>query len=174
MIETLENRIVFENRFITVWDNLVRFPDGHEGTYLRTRWKAPHGVVIVPLIGQDVLLLRNYRYQEDALTLELPQGFGTEGSTPLEDAARELLEETGLVADRLEHVLSLGRDYVTHLFVARLPESARPTHCGQEATEAIAGHEFWPVETITLERLAEAGICDAMTIAGLLAVRDLT
>lgn len=173
MIETLEHRVVFENDFITVWDNRVLFPDGNEGTYLRTRWKAPHGVVIVPLIGQRILLLRNYRYQEDTLALELPQGFGTDGSTPAEDAARELVEETGLVADSIEPILSLGRDYQTHLFLARIPATSLVRHGGQEVTEAIAGHEFWPVESITLSRLADAGICDPMTIAGLMAARDL-
>jgi len=172
-IVTIAEQVVYENAYARVWDDLVRFPDGHEGTYFRWTWKAPHGVAIIPLIGDSVLMLRSYRYQEQAFVLELPQGFGTEDSTPVEDAQRELLEETGLHATNLEHVVTLGSTWATHVFLARFAAGARPFFAGQEPTECIDGYCFWPVANISLARLAAADVTDATTLIGMLALKEV-
>ncbi|OYW21545.1 MULTISPECIES: NUDIX domain-containing protein [unclassified Sphingomonas] len=171
-IETIKERIVYENAYITIYDDLVRFPDGREGTYLKSRWKAPHGAGVVAIIAGEVLLVVNYRYQDGGQSIEIPQGFGLPGATPAEDARRELREETGLEAMTLEPLLTIGGGYKTHIFVARLPDDAMPTLAGQERTEAIVSFERMPIAGISLAALAEVGIHDANTIAALLAVRD--
>lgn len=173
MIETVENRVVYENDFITIFDDLVRFPDGHTGTYLRSRWKAPHGVAIVPIIGDKVLLLNNFRYTEQANSIEIPQGFGLFGATPEDDARRELFEETGLTAYKLEPLTVFGQDYKTHVFIARFPASVVPTAVSQEATESIASYEWMPIHSISLSAIQEAGIYEAGTVAALFAARDV-
>jgi len=50
----------------------------------------------------QVLLVRQYRPAVEARTLELPSGHVDKGETPEEAARRELLEETGYQADRVE------------------------------------------------------------------------
>ena len=173
MIVTVEQRIVYENTYITIYDDVVRFPDGHIGTYVRSRWKAPHGVAVVALIGDDVLLIRNFRYSEQGFSVELPQGFGTTGSTPEEDARRELREETGLEVERLEPLFTVGADYKTYVFLGRLAPEALPHHRTQEDTESIAEFVRIPVAALTLGAMQDAGIHDATTMAALLAVRAL-
>lgn len=172
-IETVEERIVYENAYITIRDDLVRFPDGHTGTYLKSRWKAPHGVAVVLIVGDDVLLVGNYRYQDDAVSVEIPQGFGLPGATPAEDARREVREETGLDIAELEPLFDAGGAYKTHVFVARLPAGAVPDRGGQERTESIVSFVRIPLQAISLDSLAAAGVHDPLTIAALLAVREL-
>ncbi|CCI52665.1 NUDIX hydrolase [Nostocoides jenkinsii] len=97
MIHTEFEHLVYENRFIEVWDDDVRFKDGTRGTYLRISTKPTndHGVVVIPRRGLDFCLVKTYRYPLGRVQLAFPRGFG-EGGAPEEDARRELKEETGL------------------------------------------------------------------------------
>ena len=59
---------------------------------------AGEGAVVLPLVGDAVLLLEMRRpSQNGELTLELPRGFGQMGEGAQSAAARELAEETGYV-----------------------------------------------------------------------------
>jgi ADP-ribose pyrophosphatase len=55
----------------------------------------PGSVVVVPLHGEDVLMVQQYRLALDEAILELPAGTRERGEDPLECAQRELREETG-------------------------------------------------------------------------------
>ena len=170
MIKTIKERVVFLNRFVTVYDNDVAFPDGSTGTYFRTRWNAPHGVAIVPVCDDKVILLENYRYAELGWSVEIPQGFGTQGSTPRDDALRELREETGFEATEIEPLLSIGRDYVTYAFIARIPD-VLPSRDRLEHSESVRRYLTIAIDEIAPDRLAAVGVHDAMTLACLLALR---
>lgn len=170
-IETVEERVVYRNSYATVWDDLVRFPDGRQGTYFRWRWNAPHGVGVVPVQGEDVILIKNYRYQNQDFSIEIPQGFGEEGAEPVEDAARELLEETGLMSNRLSLLLKLDEGIPTFVFVAEIDPDSLPTERGMENTESISAFIRCPIERISPDYLRELGISGAMTTAALLALR---
>lgn len=117
-----------------------------------------------------MLSLETYRYSELAWSIEIPQGFGTSGATPAADTARELREETGFVATALEPLLTIGQDYVTHAFVARL-DGDRPSRGGLEPTEAVRRYLWIARDEITPDRLTALGIREAMTLACLLALR---
>jgi len=168
-IVTVEEHLVYENAWVSVYDDAVRFPGGSSGTYYYSRWKAPYGVAIVPVLGERVLLLRNYRYSEKAWSIEIPQGFGSENSTPEEDAARELLEETGLTATSLTPLMRLGVTYATHVFIARIDPSASPNPSGAEATESIDDFLYMQTRDISPDALAAIGVFDGGSVAALLA-----
>lgn len=170
MIKTLQARVVFQNRFVTVYDNDVQFPDGSAGTYFRTRWNAPHGVAIVPVCDEKVILLENYRYAELGWSVEIPQGFGTKGSKPRDDALRELREETGFEATAIEPLLTVGHDYVTHAFIATIPD-VEPSRKQLEHSESVRRYLSIAIDEIAPTRLAALGVHDAMTLACLLALR---
>lgn len=170
MIRTLEQRLVYENDYVRVFDDRVAFPDGHEGTYFHTRWKSPYGVGVVPLVGNRVLLIRSYRYSEGAESLEIPMGFGVRERSPLEQAAAELREETGLRAGSMDELLCLGGRYRTHIFLARIGEGQCVDLSRQERTEAITGYEWLGVDELRPDRLAARGIYEPMTMAALLSV----
>lgn len=173
-IETLEERIVYQNDYATVWDDRVRFPDGHEGSYFRWSWNAPHGVGILPVFDGKVLLIRAFRYQERGFIVEMPQGFGEPGQTPEDDARRELHEETGLRAVSLEPLIKLGDNIVTHVFVAQVePGVERRTNLA-ESTESIIDFVECPIAEISPAYLSTIGITGASTMAALLALRLVT
>jgi ADP-ribose pyrophosphatase len=67
----------------------------------------PGAVVILPITDDDtVLMIRNYRYTVSEYLLELPAGTLEVGEDPMNCAGRELLEETGYQAGKLQHLHS--------------------------------------------------------------------
>ena len=66
---------------------------------------AGEWVNVVPITADDELVLvRQYRHGAGEITLEIPGGIIDPGETPAEAAARELLEETGYRAERVEAI----------------------------------------------------------------------
>ena len=173
MIRTVQSRRVYENDYVRVYDDEVEFPSGRRGTYYYQRWKSPHGVAILPVAGDRVLLVNNYRYADRCYSLEIPQGFGGAQETPLDSARRELTEETGLTTDCFRLLFHTGHDYRTHVFAADLESFDGLTPKRAEETEDIAGFRILSCGEISIGSLSAAGIFDAVTIAALLALRDL-
>ena len=95
-IERLETRVKFKNKFATLYNDKVKFPDNSEGSYIRFCWNAPYGVHVFAKDKNDnVLLIKNYRYENDSWHWEIPKGFGMSGLSSIQMAKKELLEETG-------------------------------------------------------------------------------
>jgi ADP-ribose pyrophosphatase len=115
-----------------------------------------------------VVLVRQYRYAVDAAVWELPAGRRDPGETPEEGARRELEEETGLRAARLEPLLVFWTtpgfcDEVMHLFRASALESgpARP-----EADERIETATFTLPEALAM--ISRGEIREGKTLVALL------
>lgn len=80
-------------------------------------------VCVLPVIGNDIILIRQYRYPVSDWCLEFPCGAVELAETPEEAAKRELLEETGC---RANQIVPLGYCYaragvsncVVHFFLA--------------------------------------------------------
>lgn len=118
----LESRRLYEGRIVNLRIDTVELPGGRKAT----REVVEHGdvVAIVPLLeGDDVLLVRQYRLPTEKVLLEVPAG-GVDGGESVEAASqRELGEECGRRAGRLER---LGGFYVSpgfcnefvHVFLA--------------------------------------------------------
>lgn len=65
--------------------------------------RHPGAAAVVPFLEEDrVLLIRQYRFATGGEILEIPAGKLDPGEQPEACAARELLEETGYRAGRLE------------------------------------------------------------------------
>ena len=104
--KTLRSELKYRNPWIAVREDAVRYPDGTEGIYGVVE-KGP-GVCVVPVDEDGVTLLRQYRHTIDAEAWELPAGSIHAGEGEAAAAARELAEEAGLRAGKLER---LGRFY---------------------------------------------------------------
>lgn len=128
----------------------------------------PGAVAILPLLGPDrVVMIHNFRFSVGHELLELPAGTLEPGEDPAVCAARELEEETGYVADRIE---PLCRFYTSPGFTDELMYcyvAAGLTHKGQkcEETEQIRVQPM-PL-TDALAACADGRILDGKTIAAL-------
>ncbi len=91
--------------------------------------RHPGASAVVPFVsdpnGDDpqLLLIRQYRYAAGDFIYEIPAGRLDPGESPLECATRELLEETGCTAERVEPLLPIMTtpgftDEKIHLFMA--------------------------------------------------------
>lgn len=161
----------------TVRIERVRTPEGEEVE--REIVGHDDAVAIVPVTERgEVLLLRQYRQALRAHLLEIPAGtLDIDGESPLEAARRELAEETGHTARRLEHLVTFDNsagwtDERTHVYLATgLGEGATPD--GFEAEHEEADMELVRRDLPTALADARAGrITDAKTLVGLLLAAD--
>jgi ADP-ribose pyrophosphatase len=105
------SRVVYENRWMRVHEDLTERPDGTPGMY---GWiEKPPAALIVPLDGSSVWLIEQWRHPLGARFWEFPQGAWEDdpGASPESLARGELIEETGLRASSMEH---LGRLYFAY------------------------------------------------------------
>ena len=165
--ERLSRRVVYENRWIRVEEDIVRVPNGHETVYGIVR--CADAVGVLPFVDDDhVVLVQQYRYVAGHPTWEMPTG-GRGPSESLDDAARrELAEEAGFAAGRLNlltryHTSKSVVDETAYLYVAHdlTPEPQRP-----DETELFR-RQIWRFDdVVTMVHRAE--ITDSMTVIAVL------
>jgi len=147
-METRNSAILFAGLVVKIEQMEVRIGDKGWHTYQIVR--HPGGAAVLPLHDDGtVTLIRQLRPAVDAFMIEAPAGRLDPGEEPAECARRELAEEAGLAAGRLESLGVLHPspgvfDEVVHLFLA--------TALG--STEAFP-EEYEDIATVRLP-LAEA------------------
>jgi 8-oxo-dGTP pyrophosphatase MutT (NUDIX family) len=101
-IRRVEERKIYANKFFTLYDDDVRFPDGSNGRYTRLAATEPgSGVVLAPIYDGKIGIVRVFRYALDALVWELPRGF-SHGESIENTALNELREELGVKEAKTE------------------------------------------------------------------------
>jgi 8-oxo-dGTP pyrophosphatase MutT (NUDIX family) len=97
----LDSRVVYENAWVTITEDAIEYPDGSTGIYGVVH--KPDYAVVIPLEDDRVHLVEQYRYPVGGRHWEFPQGSLNDrrSASPLEVAAAELAEETGLRASSL-------------------------------------------------------------------------
>ena len=94
------SRYLFESPWFRLRQDELTLPGGEDITY--TLVEHPGYAVVVPLLPDGrVVMERLYRHTLQETVLECPSG-GLDGDRPEDAARRELLEETGYTAGRLE------------------------------------------------------------------------
>ena len=167
-----EQRLV-EGHTVSFFKGTFEAPDGSR--FERELVRHPGAVSVVPVDGDEVVLVRQYRAAVDRLLLEIPAGKRDVADEPAEETAhRELVEEVGLRAGRLE---PLGEFFNSpgfcdeHSFVFLATDLSEATLDAQGVEE-----EHMTVERIALDDvpalIAAREITDAKTIIGLCLARE--
>lgn len=117
-----EIRDIFRGRVVHLTAEDVTLPNGHRVELEIVRHPGAAAVAALDAAGA-VTLLHQYRHAVGGFLWEVPAGKLDHGEAPVECAARELREEAGVRADRLEAVGAIVTcpgfcDEVIHLFVA--------------------------------------------------------
>ncbi|HEY3280132.1 MAG TPA: NUDIX hydrolase [Gemmatimonadales bacterium] len=174
----LAHRRIYTGRVVNLDVDTVRFPDGSTGELEMIR--HPGAAAVVPLAsdpkGADptVLLIRQYRYATGGSVLEVPAGRLSPGEDPETCARRELLEEVGVTAGRIERLTTIWTtpgftDERIHLFWAA---DLEPGTTAREPDEFI---EVVPTPlSETLSLLRSGDICDGKTVAAILYMAGFT
>ena len=164
----LTRETVYHGRLIDVESLRVRLPDGR--TAPREVVVHPGGAAIVAVDERElVALVRQHRVAVDQVLLELPAGkMDRPGEDPFACARRELSEETGLEAERVELLTPM---IPTPGFCTECTRIFLATGLRQRAAH-LDTDEFLRVERIPLreavERVMSGELCDAKTALGLL------
>ncbi|WP_436501942.1 NUDIX domain-containing protein [Actinokineospora sp. HUAS TT18] len=106
-METLGSDQVYVNPWMTVREDKIRRADGSAGIYGVI--DKPDYALVIPLDGDRLTLVEQFRYPLGARRWEFPQGTAPDRADvdPTVLAARELEEETGLVAAEIVRIGSL-------------------------------------------------------------------
>lgn len=97
--KTLTSECVYDAGFIRIMHDGIELPNGKKAT--RTYVRHSGGVCVCAVTPEgNVALVRQYRYAKAAEILELPAGKIDEGEAPEACGRRELLEETGMTAEK--------------------------------------------------------------------------
>lgn len=97
--QQLSDEIKYDNPWITVHHQEVLNPNGNPGIYGKIHFKNL-AIGILPIDAEgNIWLVGQHRYPFDEYTWEIPEGGGPLQDSPLASAQRELLEETGVVAN---------------------------------------------------------------------------
>lgn len=162
----LNSQKVFDGRVFNVTVDTVIEGDV---TYYREVVHHPGSAVIVPVHDDGtVVLVRQYRHPTVRYLLELPAGTLDHRERPEAGAARELEEELGLVAERLE---KLSEFFVSPgfleekmwLYLATGLSEGRPQPDEDEILEVVR----MPIGE-ALEMITSGEIQDSKTIIGLM------
>jgi ADP-ribose pyrophosphatase len=171
---TVGTRRIYSGKVINLDIDEVRFPNGKVGELEIIRHSGASAVI--PFLsdpgGDDpsILLIRQYRYAADGFIYEIPAGRLEPGEPPETCAARELREETGCTAAKIEHLYTFYTtpgftDEKIHLFVATDLAS------GESELESDEFVEVVPTQmSAALKLIKDGTINDAKTALSILYV----
>ena len=168
----LENETIFTGNIFTVSRMQVRLPNGN--TSVRDIVHHNGGACIVPVDGEgNLILVRQHRISVSRLLLEIPAGkLDSPTEDPFAAAKRELEEETGLRAEKLE-LLTVALPtpgYCTerlHIYLA----TGLSQHEAHPDPDEFLQVEKLPLET-AVSMIMAGEITDAKTIIGVLMARE--
>ena len=149
------SRRAYTGRVIDVDIDTVRFPNGSTGELEMVR--HPGASAVVPFLTDpyagdpQILLIKQYRYAAEDFIYEIPAGKLDGGEDPAECARRELREETGCTAEKIEHLCTF---YTTPGFTDEKIHAFMATGLTRGAV-AHEKDEFLSLETVTLSRALE-------------------
>jgi ADP-ribose pyrophosphatase len=163
----LAKETVFDGRLFKVVKEQVRLANGNE----RGREIVVHpGAVALVVVDNDdkLILVRQYRRAADRVLLEIPAGTREPGEDAETCARREVREETGYEAGKVER---LGGFFSAPGFCTEFLDCYLLTDLKESPGEADDDENI-EVERLTLEEAIRAmqneEICDAKSICGIL------
>lgn len=166
--QIIDSNDVYDNNWIKVTHFNVINPSGGNGIYGKVHFKNI-AIGIVPLDEQmNTYIVGQFRFPINVYSWEIPEGGGPLQDDPLDSAKRELLEETGLKAERWIKILDM-----------HLSNSVCDEACSIYVATGLSQHAAMPEETEQLVikkipfdevyQMVQSGkITDAVTVAAIL------
>ncbi|WP_144460304.1 NUDIX domain-containing protein [Siminovitchia fortis] len=163
--KTVSTETIFEGKIISVQVDEVELPNGKLSK--REIVRHPGAVALIALTDENkIVMVEQYRKPLERSLLEIPAGKLEPGEKPAATAERELEEETGYRAGKMEYISSFYTspgfaDEIIHLYLATGLEKVENPADGDE-------DEFVELFELTLEEALECmrneRIYDAKTL----------
>lgn len=162
---------VYDNKWIKLTEYDVINPSGGKGIYGKVHFKNRALGVVVLDDELNTYLVGQFRFTLNTYSWEIPEGGGPFNEDPLEAAKRELLEETGIRAERWEKILDVHlsnsvSDEYGQVYLARTLWFAEAM---PEETEQLEVRKL-PFEE-AYQMVLRGEITDSLAVAGILRVK---
>ncbi len=170
--ERLERTLVHKGAIIDYYQDTVKVPNGN---VVKWDFIGHKGAAAVVAVGNDgkLLMVRQYRNALDRETIEIPAG-GLESIEEPTDvaAARELEEETGYKAGKIELLITIRTTvaFCNEKIDVYVATDLKPSRQHLDEDEFI-NVEAYDIEELT-QMIYEGKIQDGKTIASLMAYKD--
>ncbi|MBN8877312.1 MAG: NUDIX hydrolase [Sphingobacteriales bacterium] len=169
--QVLAARQMYDNNWIQVTEYDVINPNGGKGIYGKVHFKNIAIGVVVLDEQMNTYLVGQFRFPLGEYSWEIPEGGGSLNIDPLDSAKRELLEETGLVANNWQLILKMHlsnsvSDEYALLYLARGLEqhAPMPEETEQLVVKKIPLEEAW-------QMVQQSRITDSMSVAAIQQVK---
>lgn len=122
--EILSISTIAKTRIFEVQSVDLRFSNGEQRTYERLTPQRRSSVMVLPIHNDQLIFVKEYAVGPERYELTFPKGIVDAGEQPIESANRELQEEIGFGAHKIEPLRSLysGPSHMyglMHVFVAQ-------------------------------------------------------
>lgn len=170
--EILKVETVASSRLFTIESVDLTFSNGVQRVYERMRPSNREAVMIVPVIGDDLLLIHEYAVGIDSYELGFPKGLIDPGETVFEAANRELMEEVGYGAHQLEFLtkLTMAPSYFSSRMNIVIAKGLYPQSLEGDEPEPLP-QTRWPISRM-LELLKESDFNEARNVSALFLAHD--
>jgi ADP-ribose pyrophosphatase len=160
--DTVKSDMKADFPLFKVFEDVVKLPNGSKLDYY---WvdKTPV-VVILPVILDKIVMVKQYRYPIKSYSLELPAGHIKPDETPEECAVRELKEETGFTSNKFEKLLEYNpsTEYSTQVYHIFFANDLKESATNREKYELI-DIELLEKDTV-IKKIRDGFITDGRTI----------
>lgn len=169
MSKVLSKKMIFSSKAFDVNETDIELSSGKHVTYHYA--DLGESSMIVPVdSNNNVILIKEFAQTLDNVQLGLPKGSVEKGLTPLENANKELQEETGFKAGKLDElaVLVITPNYInlkTHVFLARDLVESKLDGDEDEEIEVLPTPLDKIDELIVSGQITEARVIAAMYLA---------
>jgi len=169
--QIISEKKVYDNPWISLIHHEVINPSGNPGIYGKVHYKNL-AIGVLPLDSEmNTYLVGQYRFVLNQYSWEMPEGGAPLGTDPLDTAKRELLEETGLKANRWTELNrihlsnSVSNEYGTVYLAQNLEQfEAEPEETEQLIIKKLPFSEVYRM-------VCNSEITDSLTVAAVLRVQ---
>lgn len=172
-MKLLDHKVIHSGKVFNTIVDEIEYDSGHHA--VREVAEHPGGAVVLPLLGDGrIVFVYQHRYPLDRSLYELPAGKLEPNEPPEECARRELEEETGYKASKLEKLTAIftSPGFCTeklHIFLARDLRTGK-----QQLEEGEQGLKLKFIPFREAFRMVETNeIVDAKTIVGLFFLQNM-
>lgn len=174
--EILSIEEIAKTRIFRVEQLQLRFSNGQQRTYERLRGKAHgHGAVMIVALDAEnnLVLVEEYCAGTESYEWSLPKGLIDPGETPEQAANRELQEEAGFAARKLETItqMSLSPGYMSQLVHIVLAQDLYPSRLEGDEPEPMRVRSHPLTDLLGLMR--EPNFSEGRALAAMYLVRDI-